>query len=111
MTKLLSINIEILVYTLIVVVVVLLLWNIRLEIKLKRLLSGKNARSLEDTIVHIREGHDELHLFRKDVEQYLKLVEERLKRSIQGVETIRFNPFKGNGGGGNQSFSDRKSVV
>ncbi len=105
MITLLSINTEILVYVLVGVLIIFLLWDIRLEIKLRRLLSGKNARSLEDTIIHIREGHDEFCLFRKDVEQYLKLVEERLMRSIQGVETIRFNPFKGTGSGGNQSFS------
>ena len=105
MTELLSINGEILVYALIGVLVVFLLWCIRLEIKLRRLLSGKNAKSLEDTIVHIREGHDKLHSFRKEVERYLELVEERLLRSVQGVETIRFNPFKGTGSGGNQSFS------
>jgi len=105
MTELLSINSEILVYTLIGVLIIFLIWNVRIEIKLKRLLSGKGAKSLEDTIVHIREGHDELHSFRKEVEQYLELVEERLARSVQGVETIRFNPFKGTGSGGNQSFS------
>jgi hypothetical protein len=36
---------------------------------------------------------------------YLKSVEERLKRSIQSVHTIRFNPFAGTGEGGNQSFA------
>ena len=28
-----------------------------------------------------------------------------MKRSLQSVETVRFNPFKGSGEGGNQSFS------
>jgi len=36
---------------------------------------------------------------------YLKTAEARLRRSIQGVETIRFNAFKGTGEGGNQSFA------
>jgi hypothetical protein len=105
MTTLLSINTELSVYILIGVALVFLLWNIRLEVKLRRLLSGKDSKSLEDTIIHIREGHDELCSFRREVEQYLELVEERLIRSVQGIETIRFNPFKGTGGGGNQSFS------
>lgn len=105
MITLLSINTELLIYILIGVVLVLLIWNIRLEVKLRRLLSGKDSKSLEDTIIHIREGHDEFCSFRKDIEQYLELVEERLMRSVQGVETIRFNPFKGSGGGGNQSFA------
>ena len=87
MTELLSINGEILVYALIGVLVVFLLWCIRLEIKLRRLLSGKNAKSLEDTIVHIREGHDKLHSFRKEVERYLELVEERLLKGSVGQFT------------------------
>lgn len=98
-------NTETLIYTLAGVLIFFLAWNIRLEIKLRRLLSGRNAQSLEDTIVHIKKGHDTLHAFRSEVEKYLKHVERRLKRSIQGVETIRFNPFKGIGAGGNQSFS------
>ncbi|MBI2617932.1 DUF4446 family protein [Candidatus Kaiserbacteria bacterium] len=98
-------NTETLAYVLLTVLVFFLAWNIRLEIKLRHLLSGKDARSLEDTIVHIKEGHEALHAFRAEVEAYLKRVERRLKRSIQGVETIRFNPFKGIGAGGNQSFS------
>ena len=105
MTSLLSINTEILLYIAVGVLFVFLLWNIRLEIKLRRLLSGKNAKSLEDVIVHIKEGHDDLHAFRKELEIYLEDVEERLLRSIQGVNTLRFNPFKGTGTGGNQSFS------
>lgn len=100
-----ALNAEIIMYTLAGVLIFFLAWNIRLEIKLRRLLSGKNARSLEDTIVHIKEGTDALHAFRAEVEKYLEQVERRLKRSIQGVETIRFNPFKGIGAGGNQSFS------
>ncbi|NQV93461.1 DUF4446 family protein [Candidatus Kaiserbacteria bacterium] len=106
MTGLLSINTETFLYALIgIVFIILLVWNVRLEIKLRRLLSGKNAKSLEDTIVHIKEGHDEFNMFRKEVERYLELVEKRLVRSVQGIETIRFNPFKGTGAGGNQSFS------
>jgi len=105
MTELLLTNADIVIYILTGVLFICLVWNIRLEIKLRRLLSGKNARSLEDTITHIKEGHDELHSFRKEMERYLKLVEERLSRSVQGVETVRFNPFKGIGAGGNQSFS------
>jgi hypothetical protein len=47
----------------------------------------------------------DLRQFTKDMESYLMTVERRLKKSIQGVETIRFNPFKGTGSGGNNSFS------
>ncbi|MCW9054671.1 MAG: DUF4446 family protein [Candidatus Pacebacteria bacterium] len=96
---------DVLIYALGTLLVFLLVWNIRLEIKVRRLLMGKDARSLEDTIKNIRDGHSRLSLFQNEVEQYLQSVEVRLRRSVQGVGTIRFNPFKGVGTGGNQSFS------
>ena len=86
-------------------VIVLAVWIIQLEIRLKNLLKGRHAKSLEDSIVSLVKEQKDVAAFRAHVEQYLDLVEKRLKRSIQGVETVRFNPFKGSGGGGNQSFS------
>ncbi len=104
-------------YSLIVCIVILVIWIIRLEMKLKRLLLGKNAKSLEDSIVSAGENLKKLNEFQKDSISYFTDVERRLNRSIQAVETIRFNPFKGTGEGGSQSFStaftseDGKGVV
>lgn len=39
------------------------------------------------------------------MESYLITVEKRLKKSVQSINTVRFNPFKGTGSGSNQSFS------
>jgi hypothetical protein len=95
----------ILVYILAAVVILLIVWIIRLEIRLARLLIGKNAKTLEDSFVTISNDLKELHQFSREMEHYLGNVEKRVKRSIQSVETVRFNPFKGTGAGGNQSFS------
>lgn len=92
-------------YGLILVVVILIGLIIRLEIKIKKLLVGKNAKSLEDSIVGSLENLKKLNDFQKEVISHFVNIEKRLKRSIQAVETIRFNPFKGTGDGGNQSFS------
>lgn len=92
-------------YGLIIVVVILIGWIIRLEIRINRLLLGKNSRSLEDSIVEGNRNLEKLNDFQREVIQHFVNVEKRLKRSIQAVETIRFNPFKGTGEGGNQSFS------
>jgi hypothetical protein len=99
------IDTTILIYILSAVVVLLVIWIVRLEIRLGRLLIGKNAKSLEDSFVVISKDLKDLHQFTKEMEHYLANVEKRLQRSIQGIETIRFNPFKGTGSGGNQSFS------
>lgn len=84
---------------------ILLVLFLRLEYRMKKLLKGKNAKSLEDSINTILEELKDLKGFTKDMEEYLTTVEIRLKKSIQSVETIRFNPFKGTGSGGNNSFS------
>jgi hypothetical protein len=84
---------------------IVLAWLFRLQFRLKKVLVGKNAASLEDSLHTIVTEVKELQRFTRDMELYLTTVETRLKKSIQGVETIRYNPFKGTGSGGNNSFS------
>ncbi len=43
--------------------------------------------------------------FRTELEKYLKLAESRLRGSVSGIGIVRFNPFSGEGQGGNQSFA------
>lgn len=92
-------------YILIGIAVILIGWIIRLEIKIKRLLGTSDAHSLEDSIVHAKKDVADLKMFKKYSLDYFTNVERRLGRSIQSVETVRFNPFKGVGEGGNQSFA------
>jgi hypothetical protein len=92
-------------YGLIALVVILVGLVVRLEIKIKKLLRGKNAHSLEDSIVGALENLGKLNTFQKEVIRHLEGVETRLNRSVQAVKTVRFNPFKGTGEGGSQSFS------
>ena len=86
-------------------IVILVLWIIRLEIKMHRLLKGKSGASLEDSITASMVNLEKLNEFQKEAINHFINVEKRLNRSIQAVETVRFNPFKGTGEGGNQSFS------
>ena len=92
-------------YGLVACIVILIGWIVRLEIKIKRLLIGKNAMSLEDSIVAAKQNLEELNDFQKEAMKHFIGVEKRLKRSIQTVETLRFDPFKGTGEGGRQSFA------
>lgn len=96
---------SLLVYILIGICVLLIGWIVRLEIKIKRLLGGSSAHSLEDSIVNAKKDIEDLKVFKKDSLGYFNTVESRLGRSIQSIETVRFNPFKGTGEGGNQSFA------
>ena len=87
------------------ILIFLVIWIMQLEKKIKNFTRGKNGKSLEDSMIMLKSGQDDLISFRKDMEQYLTEVERRLRRSTQSIETIRFNPFKGTGSGGNQSFA------
>ncbi len=98
-------TLQILVIALSVIVLILGVWLVVIEIRLKKLLSGKDAQSLEGLIGALGSDIRALENFRAETEIYLATSETRLRRSIQGVETIRFNAFQGNGEGGNQSFA------
>jgi len=87
------------------VIIILLGWVLYLHIKIRRLLFGKNARTLEDTIFTTQKEIADLRNFEKECLAYFTDVEKRLGRSVQAVETVRFNPFKGMGEGGTQSFA------
>ncbi len=78
---------------------------IQLHLKLKKFLAGSDVNNLDDTITEMKKSIGELQAFKKELEGYLVAVEARLRRSVQSVSTVRFNPFKGTGSGGNQSFA------
>ncbi|HEY4493781.1 MAG TPA: DUF4446 family protein [Candidatus Paceibacterota bacterium] len=90
-------------YILIAALVVLLAWVIRLEFRISRLLAGKNAKTLEDTIVRLRDELTKLFVHKQTTDERISEIDGRVKKSVQWVETVRFNPFRDQGG--NQSWS------
>lgn len=96
---------NIIIYSLIILAVILIAVIIRLEIRIKKLMRGQSGASLEDAFNSMQGDISNLHKFENDMKNYLTDVEKRLRRSVQAVETIRYNPFKGTGSGGNQSFA------
>jgi hypothetical protein len=72
---------------------------------MKRFLIGKSSTNLDESIESVNKSIKDLDAFRSELEKYLATVEKRLKKSVQAVHTVRFNPFKGTGSGSNQSFS------
>lgn len=73
--------------------------------RITKLLRGRNTVSIEDSIIELAKELDTLAEFKEESERYFTLVERRLRKSVQAIETKRFNPFKGTGAGGNQSFA------
>lgn len=79
-------------------------YAVALKIRFKRLAMGRNG-SIEETVGILMRDTKELQAFRGEVEKYLKFAETRLRGSVQGLGVVRFNPFSGDGSGGNQSFA------
>lgn len=95
----------ILVIILILIVLGLIYYIYYLNNKLNKFLIGSSSSNLDDSINSINMSLEDFKKFRSEIESYLTTVEKRLKKSVQAVNTVRFNPFKGTGSGSNQSFS------
>lgn len=87
------------------IIVILILLVIQLQVRFRKLLRGHRAETIEDSLKLIEHDLKNLKNFKKETVAYLEDVEKRIGQSIQGVGTVRFNPFRGNGEGGNQSFA------
>jgi len=83
--------------------IILLIWIIMFELRLKKLFQGGKPESLENLLIRMNADFKELTDSNKEMEKYLSGVEDRLKSTIQNVRMIRFNPF--NDSGSNQSFA------
>ncbi len=88
-----------------IAVIILSVFLYRLQKKLNKFLIGSSSGNLDESITSLNSSIKDLVIFRTELEKYLATVEKRLKKSIQSVQTVRFNPFKGTGSGGNQSFA------
>ncbi len=88
-----------------IMTVVLLCLVIWLTFKMRRFLVSFDSKNVGDSLNFVSGELDDLKKSRKEIESYLTLVEKRLRKSVRSVHTVRFNPFKGSGEGGNQSFA------
>lgn len=80
-------------------------WAVWTEARWRRLLKGSDGKSLESVIASNKKAIEAMQKFRAELEEYLKNVEKRLRHGARGVSAVRFNPFSGDGSGGNQSFA------
>ncbi|MDQ5954451.1 MAG: hypothetical protein QG583_379 [Patescibacteria group bacterium] len=79
------------------------LWIIKTEKRLKRFFLGKKAKDLEDTIGILEDNIIKLNRAKEQTEEEIKVINQKLRKSLRGLETIRFNPFPDQGS--NQSFA------
>ncbi len=85
------------------IVVVLLIMIFRLEWRLNKIMRGRGARDLEEVITNLNRETDRIREKVIEIIGALQDLDARLRKSIRRVETVRFNPFRNEGG--NQSFA------
>jgi hypothetical protein len=86
-----------------IICLVLVFWMLRTEKRLKKFFSGKKAKDLESVIGELEQNIAELKTAKTSTEKELAGINSKLRKSIRGLQTIRFNPFPDQGG--NQSFA------
>src|SRR5437773_740320 len=86
-----------------VAILAALFWALATEKRLKRFFLGKKAKDLEDTITKLEEDITSLYKAKESIQKDITNIQIKLKKSIRGLETIRFNPFSDQGS--NQSFA------
>jgi hypothetical protein len=79
------------------------IWIFNTDKRLKRFFLGKKAKDLEDVIVALQNELAKINESQNSIKKEITLVNVKIKKSIRGLETIRFNPFPDQGG--NQSFA------
>ena len=99
-----NIKLEITFLVIILIVIIIgIIWVIKTEKRLKRFFIGKKAKDLEDTIMNLEEEITKFKKYKENAEKEIKEINAKLKKSIRGLETVRFNPFPDQGS--NQSFA------
>lgn len=84
-------------------VLLLLVWAIYNEVRLRKLTRGNNGKSLEDALGKTFSIAKSIQEENKEIKDHIEVIHNRLRKTIRNVETIRFNPFPDQGG--NQSFA------
>ena len=80
-----------------------ILWVVKTEKRLSKFFLGKKAKDLEETIAILEENIENLKNAKISAEKEIVAINKKLKQSVRGLETLRFNPFPDQGS--NQSFA------
>lgn len=98
-------NVAFLAFFILITIIALIgaVWAFTTEKRLKKFFLGKKAKDLEEAIVTLGEEIEKLKIARETIEKDISLINTKLRKSIRGLETIRFNPFPDQGS--NQSFA------
>lgn len=84
-------------------ILMLVLWVIALEVRLARVFKGGQPVSMEKELTERKRDAERAEEAVRAMARGMEELDARLKRKLETVRTIRFNPFQGTGG--NHSFA------
>ncbi len=85
------------------ILVILIIWVVKLEFQIKRLMRGKKGVDLENVLIDAFKNIEQLNISFEENSKDLERIKEKMRKNVQTVGTVRFNPFKDSGS--NQSFA------
>lgn len=88
-----------------IIQIALLISIFKLSRRISYVFRGKHGASMEHTLTDLIKTTQEFDTWRTHATDIFKDIDTRLQKSLTGTALIRFNPFKGTGSGGNQSFA------
>ncbi len=96
---------EFVIYALLGVIILLTLWVFSIEKRTRDIKVLKDKESLLKKFQNIEKRFNDCWDFEKQAQENFNVIEEELSKTVQNIEVIRFNPFKNEGMGGDQSFA------
>ncbi|MCK4918527.1 MAG: DUF4446 family protein [Candidatus Pacebacteria bacterium] len=100
-----SFTTETIIYVLLGINLLLILWIINIELRIRKVKILRDAKVVIEKFKEIESHFNDYWDFKKEATDNFDLIEDKLKESIQNIEVARFNPFKKEGVGGDQSFA------
>lgn len=94
---------SIIIYILAFTVVLILIWILVTNRRMKKFFLGTKAQDLEQVLMTVSKQMSELKETQNKINSHLVEVDERLSKSIRNIEMVRFNPFEESGS--KQSFA------
>ena len=88
-----------------VVALLALIFSIVMQTRVRRIFRSANVPDIERLLKLHTKTLEDFVKFQAESTGYMKLLDSRIKKKTTSAATIRFNPFQGEGVGGNQSFS------
>lgn len=82
-----------------------LIISIMMHVRVSRIFKSASSTDIEKLLKLHTKTLEDFVAFKAESTEYLKSLDNRIKKKMMNAFTIRFNPFQGKGIGGNQSFS------